>query len=77
MTVVLEVMMENILPGEKSHTVDHPQKIRKSQRSPKDLELEFFKDLEDMEVDSSEQIPNWAAMQLAESKALDAELARE
>jgi len=41
------------------------------------LELEIFKDLEDMEVDISKQIPNWATMQLVESQALVEELARE
>ena len=41
---------------EKSHVVDHPQKLLKSLRSPKDSELEIFKDLEDMEIDISKQI---------------------
>ena len=62
---------------EKSHVVDHPQKRRKSQRFLKDLELEFFKDLEDMEIDVWEQILYWVAMQLPESRELEKELDHE
>ena len=42
-----------------SHAIDHPQKRRKSQRFPKDSEIEIFKGLEDMEVDMSGKIPDW------------------
>lgn len=76
---VQELVMDNILPRvtEKYHAIDHPKKRRKSQRSPKDSKLEIFNELEDMEVDMSERIPDWDIMHLAESKALAKELAQE
>ena len=36
--------------NKKYHVVDHPQIMRKSEKSPKSSELEIFKYLEDMEV---------------------------
>ena len=57
--------MEKFILGQKLkkyHAVDHPQKCRKCQRSPKDSKMEIFKDLEDMEVDVSEKIPNWVSI---------------
>lgn len=41
---------------EKSHVVDHPQKSRKIQKYSKKLEMEIFQHLEDMEIDTLEQI---------------------
>ena len=43
----------------KSHALDHPQKRRKSQKSQKDPKLEIFKDLNDMEINVSEEIQYW------------------
>ena len=41
------------------------------------MEMESFHDLKDMQFDTFEQIPDWEAIQLAESRALVEELACE
>ena len=51
--------------------------MRKSQRSPKNFEMKIFKDLEDMELDMSKQILDWAEIRLKESRASIGELAHE
>lgn len=77
---VQEEVMEKIQPCDKQKKyvqIDYPQKRRKGQKSQTYTELEFFKDLEDMEIDVLEQIPNWVAIRLAKRRALAKELARE
>ena len=69
---------ENPLQGkiEKADVIDSPQKQRKIQKYSKEMEMENFQDLEDMEIDTSKQILGQEAIWLAERKALAEELAR-
>lgn len=57
---------------EKNHMIDQPQKRKRSQKSSK--EVDIFQDL-DMEVGTSEQIPDWVAIWLDKREALVEELA--
>lgn len=51
--------------------------MKEKSKVSKGLKIRNIPNLEDMEIDISEWIPNWVVIRLAENKTLDEELARE